>query len=313
MMRCLVTGGAGFIGSHLVHALAARGLEVRVLDNLSSGTRSNLEGAAAELVIGDVMDFEATASAARGAEVVFHMAAMISVPASMDDPLRTYRENVLGSLNVLEAARRAGGRRVVLSSSCAVYGAADHPSAESDPVQPRSPYAASKVAMEDLGRLYAEVYRLSTVSLRYFNVYGPRQSPASPYAAVIPIFVHEMLEGRSPVIHGDGEQSRDFVYVDDVVQANLLAAEAVGDIPGVVNVGTGRALTIRQLAQALAEALPDAPPATFGPPRPGDVHASRSNPRLAHDKLGFRAAYDLQQGLRHTVESVRGEKAAPSG
>ena len=167
--------------------------------------------------------------------------------------------------------------------------------------------------MEALGRLYAEVYRLSTVSLRYFNVYGPRQSPASPYAAVIPIFVHEMLEGRSPVIHGDGEQARDFVYVDDVVQANLLAAEAVGDIPGVVNVGTGRALTIRQLAQALAEALPDAPPATFGPPRPGDVHASRCNPRLASDKLGFRAAYDLQQGLRHTVESVRGEKAAPSG
>jgi len=312
MKRCLVTGGAGFIGSHLVHALAGRGLEVRVLDNLSNGARSNLAGATAELVVGDVTDFEAAASAARGVEVVFHLAAMISVPASMDDPLRSYRENVLGSLNVLEAARRGGVRRVVLSSSCAVYGAADHPSAESDPLEPQSPYAVSKVAMEDLGRLYAEVYRLSTVSLRYFNVYGPRQSPASPYAAVVPIFVHAMLNGQRPVIHGDGEQSRDFVYVDDVVQANILAAEAAGDIPGIVNVGTGQALTVRRLAAALAEVLPDAPPATFGPPRPGDLHASCSDPRLAQDRLGFRPAYDLQQGLRRTVEWVRGERAAPS-
>jgi len=309
----LVTGGAGFIGSHLVHALAGRGVPVRVLDNLSTGNRANLEGTPAEVIVGDVTDPAAVAAAAEGAEVVFHLAAMISVPESMVDPVRCYRENVQGSLHVLEAARRVGARRVVLSSSCAVYGAADHPSGETDDLQPGSPYAASKIAMEHLGRLYSGVYGLSTVSLRYFNVYGPRQSPTSPYAAVIPAFARALLDRRAPIIHGDGQQSRDFVYVADVVQANLLAAEAGEPVPAVVNVGTGHAVTIRRLAVLLAEVLPGAPAATFAPPRAGDLHASCSDPRLAWEALGFRPAYDLQRGLTHTVEWMRGEKVAPSG
>lgn len=309
----LVTGGAGFIGSHLVHALEARGVAVRVLDNLTSGRRSNLEGAAAEFILGDVTDPAATAHAARDVDIVFHLAAMISVAESMDDPVRCYRENVLGSLNVLQAARRAGAGRVVLSSSCAVYGVSGRSSAESDPARPQSPYAASKLAMEHLGRLYADVYGLATVSLRYFNVYGPRQSPTSPYAAVIPTFVRARLEARAPVIDGDGSQSRDFVYVADVVQANLKAADVAEPAPAVVNVGTGHALTIQQLAEALAEILPGAPTATYGPPRPVDLHASCSDIRLAQEALGFRPAYDLQLGLRRTVEWMRGDQAAPPG
>ncbi|HSB90119.1 MAG TPA: NAD-dependent epimerase/dehydratase family protein [Anaerolineales bacterium] len=313
MKAALVTGGAGFIGSHLVHALHTRGVPVRVLDNLSSGSRANLEGSSAELVVGDVADRDVVTAAAEGAEVVFHLAAMISVPESMADPVRCYRENVQGSLHVLEAARRAGARRVVLSSSCAVYGASERPSSETDASQPGSPYAASKIAMEHLGRLYRDVYGLSTVSLRYFNVYGPRQSPTSPYAAVIAAFARAMLDGRAPVIHGDGQQTRDFVYVGDVVQANLLAAEAGQAVPPVVNIGTGHALTIRRLATLLAETLPGAPPPTYAPPRPGDLHASCSDPRLAWEALGFRPAYDLQLGLKHTVEWMRGEKVAPPG
>ncbi len=313
MKAALVTGGAGFIGSHLVHALVGRGVPVRVLDNLSTGNRANLEGSSAELIVGDVTDPLATAAAAEGAEVVFHLAAMISVPESMADPVRCYRENVQGSLHVLEAARRAGARRVVLSSSCAVYGAAEHPSSETDDLHPGSPYAASKIAMEHLGRLYADVYRLSTVALRYFNVYGPRQSPTSPYAAVIPAFGRALMDRRAPVIYGDGDQSRDFVYVADVVQGNLLAAEAGESVPSLVNVGTGHAVTIRRLALLLADVLPGAPAATSAPPRPGDLHASCSDPRLAWEALGFRPAYDLQRGLRHTVEWMRGQKVAPPG
>ncbi|HET7011934.1 MAG TPA: SDR family oxidoreductase [Anaerolineales bacterium] len=308
MDKCLVTGGAGFIGSHVVHALEAGGASVRVLDNLSTGSRANLEGSSAELVIGDITDGAIVAGAVDGVDVVFHLAAMISVPASMQDPRSCYQTNVIGSLNLLEAARKAGVRRVVLSSSCAVYGDSPGPSAETDPPDPRSPYAASKVAMEDLGRLYTSAFGLSSVSLRYFNVYGPRQSPSSAYAAVIPAFIQALLKGRPPLVHGDGSQSRDFVYVEDVAQANLLAACLQAGGPPVVNIGTGRSQTILELANLLHRLLPGEAP-VFGPARAGDLHASCSDTRLAQEALGFRPTTAMERGLQRTVEWMRGGTA----
>ncbi len=238
MATSLVTGGAGFIGSHLVRRLIERGQIVRVLDNLSTGRRENLGDVPVDLMVADLLDPEAVRDAVHGAEVVYHLAAMISVPRSMEDPIGAYRSNVLGSLHVLEAARREGVRRVVLSSSCAVYGDAAGPVSEATSPRPQSPYAASKLAMEDLASLYHNLYGLETVCLRYFNVYGPRQDPASPYSAVIPIFIRAMLDGVAPQVHGDGGQSRDFVYVDDVAAANLLAGEAADAQGAVFNVGT---------------------------------------------------------------------------
>jgi UDP-glucose 4-epimerase len=310
LKRCLVTGGAGFIGSHLVNALEASGASVRVLDDLSTGSRDNLRGSGAVVLVGDVRDPAAVGRATDGIDTVFHMAAMISVPASMENPLTCYEVNVLGSLNVLEAARRAGVGRVILSSSCAVYGTNDGPSAETDPLDPQSPYAASKVAMEELGRLYAQAFGVRTISLRYFNVYGPRQSPSSPYAAVIPIFIQAMLTGESPVIYGDGRQTRDFIFVEDVVRANLMAADREEPGPPVVNIGNGQAVTVLELASKLGRILPGPAP-VFGPPRPGDLHASCSRPELAQTTLGFRPTTAIDQGLRRTVEWARGGESAP--
>jgi UDP-glucose 4-epimerase len=209
MPTALVTGGAGFIGSHLVQLLTSRGWSVRVLDDLSTGLRENLEGTGAELMEGDIRNAETVDQAARGADFIFHLAAMISVPESMGRPVECYRSNVLGSLHVLEAARRAGARRVVLSSSCAVYGDTGHPVGETSNTVPISPYAASKLAMEQAAKMTALAFGLETVCLRYFNVYGPRQAPDSPYAAAIPIFIRAMQNGQAPVIFGDGLQTRD--------------------------------------------------------------------------------------------------------
>ncbi len=256
MPIALVTGGAGFIGSHLVQLLADRGWSVRVLDNLSTGSRDNLAGTGAELVEGDIRDPQAVDQAALGAGLVFHLAAMISVPESMAQPVECYRANVLGSLHVLDAARRAGARKVVLSSSCAVYGNAGHPVDESSETAPISPYAASKLAMEQAARMMAAAFGLETVCLRYFNVYGPRQAPDSPYAAAIPIFIRTMQSGRAPVIFGDGLQTRDFVFVGDVARANLLAAEARVEPGTVFNIGSGRSVTINEVVETLRRSVP---------------------------------------------------------
>ncbi|HEX8684579.1 MAG TPA: SDR family NAD(P)-dependent oxidoreductase, partial [Ardenticatenaceae bacterium] len=229
MPTYLVTGGAGFIGSNLVEALLERGITVRVLDNLSTGRRSNVQHLMndIEFIEGDIRSMETVSAAARGVEVVFHEAALVSVPASVEDPVLANEMNVTGTLNVLVAARDAGARRVVLASSAAIYG--DNPvlpKVETMLPEPLSPYAVSKLADEHYCEAFTKLYGLPTIALRYFNVFGPRQDPASPYSAVIPIFLSRMARGEPPTLRGDGLQTRDFVYVSDVVQANLLAAEA---------------------------------------------------------------------------------------
>ena len=305
MPIALVTGGAGFIGSHLVQLLADRGWSVRVLDNLSTGSRDNLAGAGAELVEGDIRDPQVVDRAALGAGLVFHLAAMISVPESMAQPVECYRANVLGSLHVLDAARRVGARKVVLSSSCAVYGNAGHPVGESSETAPISPYAASKLAMEQGARMMAAAFGLETVCLRYFNVYGPRQAPDSPYAAAIPIFIRTMQSGRSPVIFGDGLQTRDFVFVGDVARANLLAAEARVEPGTVFNIGSGRSVTINEVVETLRAQFPGLPEPSHGPPRPGDIRLSAGLIDRAGQALGYRPETALASGLAATVEWAR--------
>jgi UDP-glucose 4-epimerase len=306
MPTALVTGGAGFIGSHLVRRLEARGWSVRVLDDLSSGSRANLEPTGAELMVGDIRDPQAVEAAAQGAQLIFHLAAMISVPESMARPAECYHANVLGSMNVLQAARHADARRVVLSSSCAVYGDAEAPVDESAPTAPISPYAASKLAMEQAARMTSLAFGLSTVCLRYFNVYGPRQAPDSPYAAAIPTFIGTMLAGKPPVIHGDGRQTRDFVFVNDVARANLLAAEAQAEPGAVFNIGSGRTVTIAELVAALRALIPGIPEPAFGPARTGDIRYSSGRIEAAGRALGYRPETALRDGLAATVEWARG-------
>jgi UDP-glucose 4-epimerase len=306
MPAALVTGGAGFIGSHLVRLLVERSWSVRVLDNLSTGSRDNLAGTTAELIEGDIRDPETVDQVARGADFVFHLAAMISVPESMAQPVECYRSNVLGSLHVLEAARRAGAGRVVLSSSCAVYGNAGHPVDEASETAPISPYAASKLAMEQAAKMMAVAFGLETVCLRYFNVYGPRQASDSPYAAAIPVFIQTMRSGRAPAIHGDGLQTRDFVFVDDVARANLLAAEANVEPGAIFNIGSGRSVTINEVVETLRTLLPGLPDPSYGPPRPGDIRLSAGLIDRAGQALGYRPETALTDGLAATVEWARG-------
>jgi nucleoside-diphosphate-sugar epimerase len=297
----VVTGGAGFIGSHLVRALCGRGDQVRVIDNLSTGRGENLAGVKADLVVADIRDQAALARAMRDAEQVFHLAAMISVPESMADPVGCYDANVIGTVDVLQAARDAGARRMVLSSSCAVYGDTTGPVGEDAPPQPLSPYAASKLAMEDAGRLFAAAFGMGVVSLRYFNVYGPRQSPDSPYAAAIPIFIRQLLAGVAPTIYGDGGQTRDFVYVEDVVRANLLASSAEAVSGDILNIGGGRSISILELIGQLRSLIPGAPEAVFGPARAGDIRLSAAKIGRAARAIGFHPATDLARGLQASI------------
>jgi len=302
--RVLVTGGAGFIGSHLVRALLARGDDVRVFDNLSTGARANLADLPVELLVADVGEADQVRAATRGVDTVFHLGAMISVPVSLENPANCYRTNVLGSLHVLEAARREQVRRVVLASSSAVYGDHDGPVAEDAASRPMSPYASSKLAMEELARLYTSAMGLQTVCLRFFNVYGPRQDVHSPYAAVIPLFIEGLLDGRPPTIHGDGGQSRDFVFVEDVVQAMLQASQAA--VAGqVFNIGQGQSWTVLELAETLAALVQESLPPVFGPTRAGDIRTSAADIGRATEALGYRPVWDLHQGLQATVEWTR--------
>ncbi len=302
MTTALVTGGAGFIGSHLVEALLAQGARVRVFDNLSTGRREHLAGLQVEWFVADVRDLSEVRRAARGVDHVFHLAAMISVAETMADPPACYAVNVLGSLNVLETARAEGVKRVVLASSAAVYGDAAGKAGEARPARPCSPYGASKLAMEQAARLYAEAYHLPTTCLRFFNVYGPRQRADSPYAAVIPQFIEGLLRGQPPAIYGDGHQTRDFVYVKDVARACLLAAEKAAGRGEALNIASGRSVSILDLYRTLQRLIPAASPPSFGPPRPGDIRHSRGDPRLARQALGYRPEVDLETGLRSTVQ-----------
>lgn len=307
MTIALVTGGAGFIGSHLVRDLLDRGVTVRALDDLSTGDRARLAGLGLDLIVGDVCDENTVRQAAEGVDWIFHLAAIVSTPASLEDPVDCYRTNVLGSLGVLEAARRQGAERVVLSSSCAVYGDTDGPVSEEAEPHPLSPYASSKLAMEGVAQLYARVHRLPTLCLRYFNVFGPGQSAESEYAAVIPQFIDRMRQGEPAVIEGDGEQTRDFVHVRDVVYANWLAANAKPGVQGVVNIGSGHSRSVLELVQFLQELVPGAPSPLSAPPRPGDIRHSEADLTRATELLGFRPQVAFEEGLRSTVSSWRPE------
>lgn len=308
MARYLVTGGAGFIGSHITTALVERGDTVTVLDNLSAGFAANLEHLAGrvELVRGSVVDPGVVRLAAEGCEVVFHEAAIASVPASLRTPVESHAACMTGTVNVLDAARRAGVRRVVMAASAAAYG--DQLSAakrESDPPKPLSPYAASKVASELYCQAFTAAFGLETVALRYFNVFGPRQDPAGEYSAVIPIFVTKMLAGERPTVFGDGMQSRDFVYIDDVVRANLLAADAPAASGRVVNVATGRHTTLLDLIAAVNAALGTSVEPVFAPPREGDVRESLADITLARTLLGYEPQVPFAEGLRRSIDYYR--------
>lgn len=287
-MRALVTGGAGFIGSATVRALLARGDDVRVLDDFSTGFEDNVPREA-DLVRGSVEDLETVRRACQGVEVVFHMAAVRSVPRSVDNPLRMHDVNVTGTLNVLLASAEAGVRRVVYASSSSVYGGSDsRPSSEDDPPRPLSPYAASKLAGEYYCQVWTRLHGLSTVSLRYFNVFGPRQHPESKYSAVFPAFVSALLDGRAPELHWDGEQARDFTYVEDVVRANLAAAEAGPEVDGaVINIGAGRPITVNEVLEAVSRAVGRWVEPVQKPRRPGDVRTTHADITRAQELLGW--------------------------
>jgi UDP-glucose 4-epimerase len=300
-----VTGGAGFIGSHLADALAALGARVRIVDDLSNGLEANLSGAAAaaEFVRGSILDAGVLDRAFAGVDTVFHHAALGSVPRSIEMPEQYERVNVEGTLRVLEAARRAGVRRVVYAASSSAYG--DTPSLpkhESIRPDPRSPYAFTKLAGEHLMRSWALSYGMETVSLRYFNIFGPRQRHDSPYAAVIPMFAEAIRSGRRPVVYGDGRQSRDFTYVANAVHANLLAAACPRRLQGeVVNVACGARYSLLELLEALGALLGSRPEPEFRPARAGDVRDSEADIRLADELLGYRVIVPFREGLRSIV------------
>ncbi|TWT95309.1 UDP-glucose 4-epimerase [Botrimarina colliarenosi] len=305
MPTYLVTGGAGFIGSHIASALVERGDRVRVLDDLSAGFEKNLAplGGQVELIRGSVTDVDAVRRAVEGCEVVFHEAAIASVPASLRTPLESHAACMTGTVAVLTAAREAGVRRVVMAASAAAYG--DQLSAakrETDPPKPLSPYAASKLASELYCQAFTAAFGLETVALRYFNVFGPRQDPASEYSAVIPIFVTKLLAGERPVIYGDGMQSRDFVYVEDVVQANLLAADAPAASGRVINVATGRHTTLLDLIAAINAALGASVEPIFDPPREGDIRESLADITLARTLLGYEPKVAFADGLKRSID-----------
>lgn len=308
-MTCyLVTGGAGFIGSHIVDELVRRGETVRVLDNFSSGRRENIAHHLKhiEVLEGDLCDLETVRRAVVGMDYVLHLGAIPSVPRSVAAPLASHQANVTGTLHVLLAAREAQVRRVVYSSSSSVYGNSPVlPKHEDMPTHPLSPYAVSKLAGENYCTAFHEVYGLPTVSLRYFNVFGPRQDPNSEYAAVIPKFITAMLSGAAPVIYGDGLQSRDFTYVTNVVAANLLACERDGAVGQVMNVALGDRVTLLELVEALNAILGTQRLPRFEAERPGDVKHSQADASRARALLGLEESVDFRAGLRETVAWFR--------
>ncbi len=309
----LVTGGAGFIGSHLVEALTGAGVEVRVLDDFSTGRRQNLDPFEDDVRLfeGSIEDTDLCQRACHGVDYVLHQAAVPSVQRSVADPLHTHEVDATGTVNLLVEAKDQEVRRVVYAASSSAYGDTPTlPKSEEMAPHPMSPYAVAKLAGEHYCAAFAEVYDMETVALRYFNIFGPRQDPKSQYSAVIPIFVTWALEGRSPTINGDGEQTRDFTYVENVVRANLLATRAdAADVSGeVFNVGCGDRISINRLWETIRDVLDADVEATHGPPRPGDVRDSLASLDRISGALGYEPAVKLEEGLRRTVEWFR-EKA----
>ncbi len=313
MSAVLVTGGAGFIGSHLVEHLVEQGYQVRVLDDFSTGKEENLHRVRSqvEVIRGDVADPQAVRRAVEGVRWVFHLAALASVPRSVEDPQATHQACATGTLVVLEQARRWGVQRVVYAGSSSAYGdRSEGPLQESLSPSPLSPYAAAKLAGEHYCQSFYHSLGLETVVLRYFNVYGPRQDPRGPYAAVIPKFIEAALEDRPPVVFGTGKQSRDFVYVEDVVRANLLAAQSPQAPGGVFNIGSGRSTTLLELLEVLEEVLGRKLQPQFASPRPGDVLHSQADISLAQKCLGYTPRVSLRQGLEQTVEFFARQRAS---
>ena len=308
MALYLVTGAAGFIGSNIVEELLSRGESVRALDNLATGRRSNLEPflKSLEFVQGSITDDTLLASAMRGVDYVLHQAALPSVPRSVEDPLSAHEANATGTLKVLLAARDAGVKRVVYASSSSVYGESPTlPKREDMPTEPLSPYAVNKLTGEDYCKVFARIYSLPTVALRYFNVFGPRQDPKSQYAAAIPGIASRMLRGERPILYGDGEQTRDFTYVQNVVSANLLACQREEAVGLAMNVATGERISLLELVSILNEVLGSDIEPEFAPPRAGDVKHSLADISLAERRLGYRVEVGFKEGLARTVEALR--------
>ncbi|PYT07629.1 MAG: LPS biosynthesis protein WbpP [Acidobacteria bacterium] len=300
----LVTGGAGFIGSHIAERLAREGNRVRVLDDFSSGKEANLESFrdGVEIVRGDIRDARLVNDASKGVDIVFHEAALGSVPRSVAEPLLTHEVNITGTLNVLLAARDAGVKRVVYASSSSVYGETPIlPKHEEMTPLPLSPYALSKLVGEHYAKVFKQVYGFEVVALRYFNIFGPRQDLESQYAAVIPRFITALLTGKSPAVYGDGLQSRDFTYVDNVVEANLLASEADGAAGKAFNIACGGRYTLIELLAKLREMIGNDIEATHEPTRAGDVRDSQASIEAAQRVFGYRVSVGFEEGLRRTV------------
>ncbi len=308
--KVLVTGGAGFIGSHLVEALVAFGCQVTVLDNLSSGNLKNLEPVRDRITFykNDIRELEMLVNAAEGCDVVFHLAAVVAVQQTISEPVDSAMVNDIGTINVLEAARARNVGRVVLASSCAVYGDDPQlPKIESMTPMPTSPYAVHKLSAEHYARVYYDLFGLETVSLRFFNVYGPRQDPSSPYSGVISIFMAKAASNQIPVIYGDGNQSRDFVYVKDVVKANLLAANATSLAGNAFNIGTGSYVRINRLWELIASLSGQQLTPTYEPARSGDILHSVAGMDLTQSALNFKNDFTLEQGLEITFDWYRGQ------
>ncbi len=300
-----MTGGAGFIGAHLVEALVADRNQVTVIDNLSSGKLSNLDNVKdrIDFIRGDIRERELLEKAARGCRYIFHLAAVVSVTATVTDPVGSARVNELGTLEVLEAARKCEIRRVILSSSSAVYGDDPRlPKQEQMPPRPKSPYAVQKLVNEHYAALYNDLYGVETVCLRYFNVYGPRQDPSSPYSGVISIFMKQAADKKPPVIYGDGGQTRDFVFVTDVVRANLLAAGAPSAAGDILNIGTGKSISITELWNLVAGIAGVGLKPEYQPPRSGDIRHSVADIGRAARSVGYRPEVDLASGLAETYK-----------
>lgn len=312
MARYLITGVAGFIGSNIAHTLVARGEEVRGIDNLSDGRRQNLEGILDRLDFrqADITDDKAMSSACEGVDFVLHQAARGSVPRSLADPVGSNHANVVGTLKVFQAAREKGVKRVVIASSSSVYGDTPTlPKREEMACAPISPYAVSKYAGELYAQSFVRLLKLETVCLRYFNVFGPRQHPTSQYAAVIPKFIRAMLNGEQPVIFGDGQTSRDFTYVDNVVSANLLACQAPAEMVSgqVFNVATGRSVSLNQLYALLQQLTGYSGAPEYAPPRGGDIKDSLADSTRARSAMGYEPLVDFEEGMRRTVAWYRQE------
>lgn len=306
MSKCLVTGGAGFIGSHIAETLVKAAHEVRVFDNFSTGKRENLAGfeSAIELMEADLTDRQAVGRAVKGMDYVFHAGAIPSVPRSIEEPAGVHEVNVTGTLNLLLAARDCGVKQFVYSSSSSVYGDTPVlPKEESMKPDPLSPYAVSKLTGEYYCSVFARVYQMPTVSLRYFNVFGPRQDPASIYSAVIPRFMDRLIRRQPPLVYGDGLQTRDFTYVADVVRANLQACESSSRAYGqAFNIACGRSITLLELLDEISKILGLSVEPEFQPERPGDIKHSWADTEKARRELGFSTAYSFRQGLEATAE-----------